>query len=379
MTCSETVSWARAACGVPVGRYIDRPGSSSTSSTPSGAVHLPLLGAGGLEDEDVVGVGVHGEALRAGRGEVGVGLAGVAELELELGDQPGQRRPVAVQALEDDVAPSSKSASALRGVDQAGERACRPAWRRGCTTTPAAPRRPGPAGSLGVRIADEVSSWSASSSESSPTRSSGSVRCRCTRDAQTFVEEGLGVTAEQVESAQDASPSVRSFWSPSTRRCRCRRSRCRRVGAVGVGGVAVGGVGRVAVRGVAVGAVGVGAVGCRCRRRRCRPRRRSRGRRRPAAAVVMSSSLRGSSGVVVMRPPGWGWEVRGEGADPLGQSAARGRAGQGDRCALTGPVVPTARPRTRPPACRSRSRAALPPGRAGGDADADLPGAARRS
>ena len=102
VTCSETVSWARAACGVPVGRYIDRPGSSSTSSTPSGRVHLPLLGAGGLEDEDVVGVGVHGEALRAGRREVGVGLARVAELELELGDQLGQRRPVAVQPLEDD-------------------------------------------------------------------------------------------------------------------------------------------------------------------------------------------------------------------------------------------------------------------------------------
>ena len=36
VTCSETVSWARAACGVPVGRYIDSPGSSSTSSAPSG-------------------------------------------------------------------------------------------------------------------------------------------------------------------------------------------------------------------------------------------------------------------------------------------------------------------------------------------------------
>ena len=35
VTCSETVSWARAACGVPVGRYIDSPGSSSTSSGPS--------------------------------------------------------------------------------------------------------------------------------------------------------------------------------------------------------------------------------------------------------------------------------------------------------------------------------------------------------
>ena len=36
VTCSETVSCARAAWGVPVGRYIDSPGSSSTCSTPSG-------------------------------------------------------------------------------------------------------------------------------------------------------------------------------------------------------------------------------------------------------------------------------------------------------------------------------------------------------
>ena len=31
VTCSETVSWARAAWGVPVGRYMLTPGSSSTS------------------------------------------------------------------------------------------------------------------------------------------------------------------------------------------------------------------------------------------------------------------------------------------------------------------------------------------------------------
>ena len=35
VTCSETVSCARAAWGVPVGRYIDSPGSSRTSSGPS--------------------------------------------------------------------------------------------------------------------------------------------------------------------------------------------------------------------------------------------------------------------------------------------------------------------------------------------------------
>ena len=53
------------------------------------AVDLPQLGAVRLEHEDVVGVGVHGEALCAGRGEVGVGLARVPQLELELGHQVG--------------------------------------------------------------------------------------------------------------------------------------------------------------------------------------------------------------------------------------------------------------------------------------------------
>ncbi len=33
VTCSDTVSWARAACGVPVGRYMLTPGSSTTVCT----------------------------------------------------------------------------------------------------------------------------------------------------------------------------------------------------------------------------------------------------------------------------------------------------------------------------------------------------------
>ncbi len=44
VTWSETVSWARAACGVPVGRYIDSPGSSRIVLDAVGRVHLPLLG-----------------------------------------------------------------------------------------------------------------------------------------------------------------------------------------------------------------------------------------------------------------------------------------------------------------------------------------------
>ena len=43
VTCSETVSWARAACGVPVGRYIDEARLEDGLLDPVGRVHLPLL------------------------------------------------------------------------------------------------------------------------------------------------------------------------------------------------------------------------------------------------------------------------------------------------------------------------------------------------
>ena len=60
-----------------------------------GVVDLPELGAVGLEDEDVVAVLVHGEALGAGRGQIGVDLARVAELELEV---RGERRESAARS-----------------------------------------------------------------------------------------------------------------------------------------------------------------------------------------------------------------------------------------------------------------------------------------
>ena len=75
----------------------------------------------GLEDEDVVGVAVHREALRPGRGQVGVGLAGVPERELQLGDQPGERRPVAVQALQHDGGAALEQVDDLARIDQAGQ------------------------------------------------------------------------------------------------------------------------------------------------------------------------------------------------------------------------------------------------------------------
>ena len=77
----------------------------------------------GLEDEDVVAVAVHREALGAGGSEVGVGLARVAELQLELGDQVGQRGPVALQALQHHRRALVDQGEQLGRVDQSGERA----------------------------------------------------------------------------------------------------------------------------------------------------------------------------------------------------------------------------------------------------------------
>ena len=65
-------------------------------------VEEPALLAGHLEDEHVVGVVVHGEALRAARRVVGVGLNAETERFLELPAEDRQRQPVHVQRLEDD-------------------------------------------------------------------------------------------------------------------------------------------------------------------------------------------------------------------------------------------------------------------------------------
>ena len=65
-------------------------------------VEEPALLAGHLEDEHVVGVVVHGEALRAARRVVGVRLNAETERFLELPAEDRQRQPVHVQRLEDD-------------------------------------------------------------------------------------------------------------------------------------------------------------------------------------------------------------------------------------------------------------------------------------
>ena len=231
--CSEIVSWVRAACGVPVGMYMTCPGSNTrTPPRPSWRVHLPLLGPGGLQHEHVVGVLVDGEPLGPDRRQVGVGLAGMAEVELELGDQPGQRRPVAVQALEDDRRAVLEERERLARVDQAGERPAGQRRGRGCRSTRAAPSRRGPA---------------APTAYGSRSRSAGGRRPR-----------GRG--------RPRARPARRGGGGPATPRPSRRRSGRHRSadrGGQRSGRVAVRGVGRVAVGAVgvaAVGAVGVAAV-----------------------------------------------------------------------------------------------------------------------
>ena len=190
VTCSETVSWARAACGVPVGRYMLRPGSSSTSSTPSGVCTSHSLVPCGLEDEDVVGVGVHREALRrrAGSGRRWPGTGGRARARARRrGRLSGA--PVAVQALEDDGGAGVERGRAPCRRRQPGER--RPArvaprvYDDSGSTEPSWASR-----TAGVRIAvrREQACRRRRARAARPGRS-GSVRCRCTRDAQTFARK----------------------------------------------------------------------------------------------------------------------------------------------------------------------------------------------
>ena len=272
-------SWARAACGVPVGRYIESPGRSSTSSTrhsspcdlagslAAGVVDLPQLGAVGLEDEHVVAVLVDREALGPGRGEVRVGLARVAELELEAGDQVGERRVVAVQALEDDRRAVGEEGQRLARVDQAAERLAGdgralPDERRiaehlavlghpdgGSTDAGAGQQR------VGVVEGEQ------------PDQVTGVGLVQVHQRRPDLRDEGLGVAAEQVERRSVARSSV-PFSAPSRRcrRCRSCRRRCRR-----------------------------------CRRRRsrhrpCRRRPRRRCRRRPAVGAVGVAAEAGSVG-----------------------------------------------------------------------------------
>jgi hypothetical protein len=86
-----------------------------------GVVDPPLLLAGDLEHDDVMRVVVDCEALRATRGVVRIRLGRVAELGLEPAAEPGQRRPVQVQALEHDCRAVLEGGRDAVGVGAAGE------------------------------------------------------------------------------------------------------------------------------------------------------------------------------------------------------------------------------------------------------------------
>ncbi len=87
--------------------------------------------------------------------------------------------------------------------------------RSGCSATAGSTEPSWAIRTAGVRIAVEVSRWSTSSNDSSPTSRSGSVWWRWTRDAQTFVRKVW------------ASPASRSSALRSRRRPCCRSSRRR--------------------------------------------------------------------------------------------------------------------------------------------------------
>ena len=94
------------------------------------------------------------------------------------------RRPAGSAAASSDAVPGARRSRRPRtGRSPCGRRPARsapgrPGWRRcGCSATAAAPTPSWARRTAGVRIAVDVSSWSTSSNESSPTRSAGSALC----------------------------------------------------------------------------------------------------------------------------------------------------------------------------------------------------------
>ena len=159
-------------------------------------------------------VGVDGEALGPGRCQVGIGLAGVAELELELGDQSGDRRPVAVQTLEDHGRAVVEQRQRLARVDQAGElpagerRGARVRRLRQHRAVLGKPHRRGPDRGGGEQVVGVRE-------RQQPHQIGRLGLVEVDAGRPDLGQEGLGVTAEQGESGQDASPSVVSEASPS--------------------------------------------------------------------------------------------------------------------------------------------------------------------
>ena len=282
-----TVSWARAACGVPVGRYMLSPGSSSTSrDSPRspGRRAPPTACEPWVWKTNTSWLSLcTAKPCEPGGRQVGVGLAGVAERELELGDEARQRRPVAVQPLEHDGRAALEQVDHLARVDQPGQRLAGQAWRRcGCSARPAAPTRPGRAARPGC---------------GSPSRSAAGRRrrTRAARPARRGRPGGGGRGTPRPSRRRSGRPRSAARGRPLRRRCRrCRPRRCRRSASPSPSvGVAVGAVGVVvpsvpSASSPSVPSASVPGVGS--------------GVDSDPSAVTMSPSCRGSWGVV-MAPP----------------------------------------------------------------------------
>ena len=155
--CTPMVRWvltpprAAAACRNPRGRYRQSPGRSTASiSGGSGArslhrappvgpglvaqrrlqhrcVDLPALLAGDLQHEDVVHVVVVAEPLVLRRGDVRVGLDGMAELGRQLLAERDDRRPDPVQALQHHGRAVGEQPDQLVVADLIGDAGAHPA------------------------------------------------------------------------------------------------------------------------------------------------------------------------------------------------------------------------------------------------------------
>ena len=82
-------------------------------------VNLPLLGAVRLQHKHVVFILVGVESLRAGWGDIGVGLNGMPQRLFELPAEESEGLPVAVHALEDHGCPGGELAEHGLGVQHA--------------------------------------------------------------------------------------------------------------------------------------------------------------------------------------------------------------------------------------------------------------------
>ena len=133
--------------------------------------------------------------------------------------QLGQRRPVAVQPLQDDRRPVAEEASALRPSTRPVTR-----WPASvaCRVYDAAGRtfRRGRSGRPAYGSRSRSSTGRRPRATAAPVRSSGSVRCTCTDDAQTSVRKVRASPA-----SRDSASTLRRRWR---RRRWCHRPWCRR-------------------------------------------------------------------------------------------------------------------------------------------------------